>query len=261
MLFNYELKDGTQCSFPQDSRSGKFHVSWFWLTDSFYHVDLGGVNLFEYSREMRDKYNLSRYDDYPYIRFLEDFFDILPEICTSVPDDIYERINTIEKRDHLRSLRDATAIGLSDDMVDAVDSLAWVGRMDAEYLAVKSSYALNLCYDGDVHITYDFRDADAGNFPVWTAGVGEYLLSYDSFFMEIESLLNRFFADMDEQVMKAARLAADSRYSLYDGGGVDFLINEHKERKAYFYDSLRRIKAGEISTAPDWTTIRGYFNK
>ena len=99
MLFNYELRPPKECLYPQEN--GVNQMAWFWLTDSHYHVELGDVRLFERSLESRKKEGSPRYDSYQYSRFLEDFFDILPEICTPIPEDIYDAIKTMERRDML----------------------------------------------------------------------------------------------------------------------------------------------------------------
>ena len=58
--------------------------------------------LFEHSPQSIEKYQLTgRYLDYQYIRFLEDFFDILPAVSCIMPNDLYELIDTDEKRNLL----------------------------------------------------------------------------------------------------------------------------------------------------------------
>ncbi len=96
-LFNYELKPVTECAFPIN-KNGKKNICWFWLTDSNYYIKLGEIKLFELSSESMKKYDFkSCFDDYYYIRQLEDLFEILPTISNPMPEDLYEYIYNEKK--------------------------------------------------------------------------------------------------------------------------------------------------------------------
>ncbi len=83
-LFNYILKPVNECAFPIN-KNGKKNICWFWLTDSNYYIKLGEIKLFELSSESMKKYDFkSCFDDYYYIRQLEDLFEILPTISNPV---------------------------------------------------------------------------------------------------------------------------------------------------------------------------------
>ena len=208
------------------------------------------MKLFENSPESRAEYpEQPRYDRYPYIRFLEDFFEILPEICISVPDDLYSYIETHEKRTRL-----IDAVNNLEDWDSQLYNFPWFGRMDTGYLAVRSHYAFNL-RGADIHISYDFQDVFEDGLPVWSAGVGSHAIPYEHFLWEVEDLLNRFFTDMETQVAKAERFVHDPRYCLYDGGGMKSLIAEHEERKYFFYGKLQEIKSGNFDNALDCDAI------
>lgn len=73
-------------------------LGWFWLTDSWYSIHLGETHLFESSSERIQKYPGNPGLDYNYIRWLEDFFDILPQAASDIPQDLYALISSEETR-------------------------------------------------------------------------------------------------------------------------------------------------------------------
>lgn len=66
MLFDFQLKSPLECNLSTDSEGNRY-VSWFWLTDSLYCIDLGTVRLFEKSPQQCEKYQTK----YPNIQFVD----------------------------------------------------------------------------------------------------------------------------------------------------------------------------------------------
>jgi len=100
-LFNYQLHPPAKCRFPV-SQKGHKDIAWFWLTDSHYYIQLGNIKLFESSKEWLQNYPAdSPYDEYPYIRQLEDLFDILPQIAAGIPPTIYPYIHILGNKEWL----------------------------------------------------------------------------------------------------------------------------------------------------------------
>ena len=269
-LFNYILKPVSECAFPIN-QNGKKSVSWFWLTDSYYYIESGNVKLFENSPESIAKYNLkSCFDDYYYIRQLEDLFNILPDVSNPMPEDLYEYFSSHDKRKKLNSLFENWIDSIKnftqeqDDIYDSISDFFRYGHLDTGYLRVKSDCCF--CHVNDnIIIHYDFEDF-SDNCPVWTAKSGKFILSYQDFLYELESLLDRFFCDMEKQISNAVHdLKNEDFYDILvqknknEKSGIEYLFEEHENRKIFFYsvlDSLRNSNCKEIN----WEKIRKNIN-
>ena len=266
-LFNYELKPVTKCAFPIN-KNGKKNICWFWLTDSSYYIKLGETKLFELSSEYMKKYDFkSCFDDYYYIRQLEDLFEILPTISNPMPEDLYEYIYNEKKYKKLTNCFDFW-IDEQKDFSDKDDILyenicnfLSYGRLDTGYLNVKCSCFFYHVGD-QIIIHYDFEDFDEENNPVWTAKSGRFILPYEEFLDEIEDLLNRFFCDMEKQISNAVVELKDEEF--YDifvqrdkniKPGTAYLFEEHKERKTFFYSILKSLK-NKICKKINWDETR-----
>lgn len=64
---------------------------------------------------------------------------------------------------------------------------------------------------------------------MWTAGKGIHTILYTEFINEIESLCNRFFTAMDQQVKSAMQVFNEAELQNSN------LTTEHASRKDYFY--------------------------
>ena len=266
-LFNYELKPVTKCAFPIN-KNGKKNICWFWLTDSSYYIKLGETKLFELSSESMKKYDFkSCFDDYYYIRQLEDLFEILPTISNPMPEDLYEYIYNEKKYKKLTSCFDfwideQKDFSNKDDILyENICNFLSYGRLDTGYLNVKCSCFFYHVGD-QIIIHYDFEDFDEENNPVWTAKSGRFILPYEEFLDEIEDLLNRFFCDMEKQISNAVVELKDEEF--YDifvqrdkniKPGTAYLFEEHKERKTFFYSILKSLK-NKICKKINWDETR-----
>lgn len=259
-LFNYILKPVEKCRFPI-SEDGDKNIAWFWLTDSYYYMKLDDVKLFENSKEWRKIYPAeSPYDEYPYIRQLEDLFDILPQIAAGITETAYRYINTIGNWEWLMreveqwyEVLGDNATGEQDALYEDLIRFLHHGYLDTGYLRFKSMLFFH--HVGDrIIISYDFIDKDENGIPVWSAKRGRSEMTWIEFLNEIEDLLNRFFTDMDKQVEDAINSlmhhdyykklnVKDFRTGLKTNA-VSSLRKEHVQRKAYFYDILNKVKNG-----------------
>jgi hypothetical protein len=270
-LFNFALKPAARCVFP-DARQGKRRVSWFWLTDCHYFIDLGQARLFESSREAQIRYGMdSPYDDYYYVRQLEDLFDALPGISCPIPDDLFRLVDSGAKHDALSGKCKAWLDDIDfpdeerESAFDALCQLTSYGVLDTGYLRFKSFCAFHHI-GRTIRIIYDFRDADEEGIPVWSAGAGSHELPYQDFLGEIEDMLARFFAAMDRQVADVVSLLPDEiGYELIAARdekkgivktGAEYLLEEREQRRKFFWDILERMKNGGILQAIDWDGVR-----
>jgi len=81
-------------------------LGWYGLTDGYYYMNVGDVQLFRYSDEIMQRWsddgekNQHRYFEYQVARIYEDILYALPEILQPIPDSLFELIGTIDKQIH-----------------------------------------------------------------------------------------------------------------------------------------------------------------
>ena len=74
-------------------------LSWFGLTDGLLWIEAGDGIIYEYKEPHFNEWDEPIiYNDYQLSRFLEDFFDTFPFVAESVPDYIYNDIETFDAR-------------------------------------------------------------------------------------------------------------------------------------------------------------------
>ena len=266
MLFNFQLKSPLECGLSIDSE-GNRHVSWFWLTDSFYYIDLGTVRLFESSPPRCEKYQAEHHNiqflDYQYSRQLEDLFEILPQISCPMPESLYNHIDTDEKLELLwDKVVDVLWEAPTEEMQNEIDEIFGnlaanvinYGNLDSGHLRFRSTCKFFHVND-KIIIRYNFLDNDEEGDPVWTAGKGVHTILYTEFVNEIESLYNRFFTAMDQQVQSAMQVFR--KIELQNSN----LMAEHADRKHYFYGVLNSIKKNGYEHLVDWEKIQEDLDK
>ena len=266
-LFNYILKPVSKCAFPVNG-NGRKSICWFWLTDSNYYIELGNIRLFELSPESTAKYKLdSSFDDYYYIRQLEDLFEILPVISNPIPEDLYNYINNEEKYKKLMNSfnnwidKKEVYSDEENNIYDNITDLLSYGYLDTGYLRPKCNCSFYHVGDQMI-IHYDFEDFDDESNPVWTAKSGKFTLSYKDFLIEIEDLLDRFFFDMKKQISIAVQELKDENF--YETfvqrdknikSGIDYLFEEQENRKTSFYSVLKSLKSNSCKKI-NWDITR-----
>lgn len=255
--------------------NGLKRICWFYITDSYNYIELGEVKLFQSSKESIEKYpNLSEYLDYYYIRFLEDFFDILPEISFSMPSDIYNFINSYEK---LNDINDKLNIFLDDDCFTKeqeeiyflVSKLLYYATLDTGHLRFKSRCSF-YHIDDYIVINYDFLDKDENGCKVFSATRGEYKIKYSIFLEEVEDMLNRFFNCMEVQIKSLKNNIQENTYIIKDIDTLkdtkdtkkilEIIEKEQKERKEYFFDILNKVKNKNTGYYINWNKVRNAIN-
>ena len=260
MMFNYILKPVKDCAFPI-TESGKKNIAWFWLTDSCYYIQLGDVRLFEHSQEQQAVSSCEYpYVEYPYIRQLEDLFDILTQLSSGITENAFRLISTKGKCEWLRREVKQWYELLGDDITEEQDDLYCdllqflnYGCLDSGYLRFKSGVFFYHIGEKMI-IRYDFKDRDEDGLNVWSATAGEFEMTWTEFVKEIENLLHSFFSDMDKQVEDAiCNFMNDDYYKSHcvrdiktgrKVNSIDYLRIEHGERRDYFYNILENVKKG-----------------
>lgn len=270
-LFQFTLKPIEECALPGETVKS---LSWFYLTDSWYSINLGETHLFESSLEWMQKYPGNPLLDYYYIRWLEDFFDILPQITESIPQNLYELINSEENGTEIENLcmdfweqhedeNENVPEEIEEVYVTAL-KLLYHGVLDTGFLRFRS--LCRFCRINDeMVIHYDFCDQDEDGVPVWSAGNGKYSMSYEKFIREIEIMLDDFFTAMDRQIENAVEAARKNpdKYKISGNKSAKtpdeilvVLQKEQEDRKEYFYKILASVKDEKKDSANYWSEIR-----
>lgn len=267
-LFNFLLKPVDVCLIPVDC-NGLKNISWFWITDCYQYIEFDGIKLFqEFQKFIETQHEKSEYLDYYYVRFLEDFFDILPEISSTIPAYLYklitEEYNTVEEK--------LLEFGGDDDLSEEQEEIFFsvrnflrnFCRLDTGHLSVKSDCFFYHIQD-KIAIHYDFRDTFADGEAVWSAHVGQYEMLYSDFIDEVEDMLERFFCAMDLQLEDAKKQIASGGYgdTISEDHEEIFhrLHKENEERKMYFFGVLNKVKNMEFQNVVDYDKIRNDIDK
>jgi len=255
MLFQFKMREVVDCEL-QTTEVGKRCPSWFYMTDSDYHVDLGEVKLFESSLEYLEKYsNEPKYFNYQYARFLEDLFHELPRLSCPIPTDLYAYINTDDKRCllHNRLLDlDWWDKEKSIEMQSAIEDNVFESLISYGYfIQMPPSISGQIFHVADeIILRYDVSGHDEDGTVWWTATSGEYRLSYKAFLGEVEDLLQRFFTRMDKQVENVLKNFTSNEVKCSN------IVAEHEERRKQFHDVLNNVKQGAYENLVDWEKVR-----
>jgi hypothetical protein len=72
---------------------------WFWLTDGDLWLKFGNQTIYEYSKEAINFFGnkTTSYNDYPLVRFIEDFTGIFDKIRETIPEKFYLLTKDLKK--------------------------------------------------------------------------------------------------------------------------------------------------------------------
>lgn len=273
-IINYKLKKVADCELEK--------ACWFYLTDSHYFLQFGDVKIFEYNLKSVKKYKLShQYLDYYFSRLLEDIFEVLERTIQPIPKEIFKYFDTNEKHENLvNSLSDwyygvknskEYFIDIFDKQIDREslpepskekesvlkllgDDLLWNGELQRAYLKDGP-----ICYffhiEDKMHIYYDCACYNKKN--AWTAKTGMFETSYQKFINEIESLLERFFTEMEQQIEEAINTLSETKYAY----NAKELREEQIQRKKLFTVKFEKIKNGTLENPLDWQEVAKCLSK
>ncbi len=283
-----EIKDGILSNKTIFYHLKKVHdcqmtsVSWFWLTDSYYYLQLGKERIYEYSdRAVRKDKMKSHFLDYYFIRFLEDIFDVLIETIQPMPKEIYQIFDTDKKFDKLSELLTLWYYGNrkskkyleppkeKETIYNCLGKdFLWNGCLDSSFIS-GSILCRFVHVEDKFYIHYDCSKQKK----IWTAGKNIFELPYKEFIFQIETLIEDFFLDMDKQVADAIAIHNEDEYSWNNlmeaykkkfpeqfidsrKTGAEYLMEEHSRRKFLFREKLEQIKSGRPNVVLDWKEIK-----
>lgn len=242
MKFNYSFK-------PLDVLIRELkennHINWFYLTDGCYNIEFNDVKLFEYTDTIVKENNMiSNSLDYYVIRIVEDIFEVLLNTLNPMPEDIFEFVNTIEKRKKIELIIEEALRNVSYEEYEkslVLFKIVSPGCIDTAYLKPGfDNYFFHI--NDDLYIFYDCETEDN----IWTANKGIIKVNYNDFVNEFKLFVNNFMNDMEKRI--------DEVCSLLKEDLID-LKKEHRERLSNFDDMFKKIESGYNVEFDEWDNI------
>lgn len=233
-------------------RPGDLSLSWFALTDGYYHLDVGGQKIWRYSEEgcraqgwsfppSPPGFELSV--AYQVARPFEDLIEILPSVLEPVPADIARHLETAEAH---RSWNDFVSDWDWHD--DTEGGLLWVcdRTLDSGYLRAGPDITF-WRVDDVIRIRCDNRDKLLDGVAIWSSALVELELPLGVFLDAVRAFGNDLIAQMDE------RTTAVERGWSRDGVRLKAadLRRDHEERATWLEAAVARRRP-----PTDWPMVR-----
>lgn len=274
-LFNFNLKPFSQCY--GDYSHKKPDMSWFWFTYSDYWFEFGNKKVLKVTEEYWSKYSnlcCSCYFEYPFIRFLEDFFEVLPYCIQEIPKDIFSYIDTYEKVDYLLDKAKLWLDDKDDDSPEFFESRDYQIYEQATQFLLQRNLSMShintgrdcffLRFGNEVFIYWDVNGFNEENIAVWQDARGSYKINYNVFVNTVKKTLDKFFIAMDAQVENIAQYCYKEKeqtaFILYGKEcieeGLKILFKEHKDRKDYFYGKIKELLFLSNNCDSNWQKVK-----
>lgn len=192
------------------------HLDWFGLTDGWYWLKVGEVELFRYRRTVLDKWareaqgaqwftrmNGLPYVDYQVAQFWGDLLGFLPDVLAPVPPRLAFALTSGVWTQWRREAEVAMAEVLPErDARNLLyDATRWLGKrkLDSAYLV--SGPNIHCWSDGEqVHLQWDNRNCMLDGLPLWEATAGHHALLCTAFHQAIHAFDARFMRRMADRV-------------------------------------------------------------
>ncbi|AEL25321.1 DUF5984 family protein [Cyclobacterium marinum] len=255
-MINFKLKhiDETQ---PAGAESD-LRMSWFWLTDGDLWLNLADSTLYEYSKDALKYFGDKKtpYNDYPIVRFIEDFTKLFNAIKESIPHDIYQKTENLSQflddAHKWLDMNDTDEEEHSDFYFEEYDRLiSWTYKrsLNSGHLIGGPQFS---CFRNKdkIRIVWETEYELENGIKLWTAKNGRIEIPYVDFILSIEEFGNQFFESMKEQVDLAVQ--KDWKEIQID---KERLIEEHKERESDFWEQFAQLKNNSTGKT-NWERIR-----
>jgi len=255
-MINFELKyiDETQ---PAGTDT-ELYMCWYWLTEGYLWLNLADSTLYEYSKDALKYFGIktSAYNDYPIVRFIDDFTELFKVINESIPDDIYQLTENLSQflNDSQRwlDINDTDEEEYSDFYFEEYDNLiSWTYNRSFGSGHLIGGPRFSFFRNKDkIRIIWETEDKLENGIQIWTAKNGNIEISYTEFISQVKEFGNRFFTQMKDKVEIAVQ--KDWKDIQIDKKG---LIKEHKERELDFWNQFTLLES-DSTTKTNWKQVR-----
>lgn len=260
-MIHFELKhiDETE---PAGTDSN-LRMNWFWLTGGDLWIDLKSSILYEYTKEAQGYFgnNKSSFNNYPIVRFIEDFADIFDSIHESVPKEIYDltlELETFYKDAEVWwSIIDPNEEEMdykSFELYDTLISWAYNRSFNSGHLIGGPTFSF-FRHNDKIRIVWKTEYQLDNGIDIWTAKNGFIEIKYLEFITQIKNFGERFFDQMKIQVEFAVK--KDWKNVQID---KKRLMQEHEEREKDFFFQLIKLENNQ-SKKTNWELIKELNNR
>ena len=216
--------------------------------------------IYEYS-EVHADYDGSpvKYNDYQLSRFLEDFSAIFPYVAESMPEHLYDSVDTLE-RDLNRwesmylEKSDKEFSRFEDELFKPLTDLFYNRSVNSSHLICGPLISCFRCGD-KLKLIWDSDHLDNSNTSIWKYPRGKIEIEYSDFVAEVSRFFDAFFRDMDNQVSNVKKDGIPGVYI-----DTDALVRENKQRKDYFGHQVDMLTS-ESLIYTDWDKVKVSFHK
>lgn len=184
-------------------------LHWFGLTDSFYWLNFGEVELLRYHSDFVAAHNLNHntpYVDYQFARIFQDFTGIVRAILSPVPDEIFIKISTFTNfQSYLSSLSNWLEQRWNESEEDFdniyLPASQWINdrRLDSGYL-IGAPDIYFFTNNNKLYVRWIADYKDENGVPMWEYSAGEHIIDLEIFIFNLQSSIKNFALDMDTQV-------------------------------------------------------------
>ena len=230
-------------------------LHWFGLTDSLLWIEAGDSVIYEYAEAYEDQNgHLVKYNDYQLSRFLEDFSGIMSAVSESVPEYLYQSIDSFEKNlQTWISARD----GKSDEEFDwfydnqflPLNEWFYERTIDSGHLVDGPLIGFFRCGDR-LKLFWHDNYLTSKEMSIWRHPKGAYEMKYSDFVSEVSRFFKSFFQDMDDQVANVLENGIPGVYV-----DNEALAKENETRKEEFSYQVGMLSLSDYSHT-DWDKIK-----
>lgn len=218
-LFNFSFKPIEECE--PFGTAPDLNLHWFGLTDGFYHLKVGEVEVLRYTPEIMQEGKKKGwrpqqlpYPDYYVVRLFEDLLEILPAVFEEVPAEVARYVTTPEKQQQFDQmyqnwLSQTDSESLEPQQEQVIEDIAevsirwWHNRYLSSAHLQKGPHIWFWRTGEQVHIRWDSSGKSEEGVPFWTSASGEFSLPFQQFQAEVKDFLERFIGEMGQRVEAA----------------------------------------------------------
>jgi hypothetical protein len=257
-MINFKLQEIENIFVGQEPNSS---INWFWLTDGDLWLKFGNQTIYEYSTEAINHWanKPTPYNDYPIVRFIEDFTELFDKIRETIPEKFYLLTKDLKKfqSDSEKWLDIYDTDEDSDFYFEEYDKLiSWTYQrtFDSGHL-IGGPHVSFFRRNNKVRIVWNTEHILENGISLWTAKNGSYEMEYVDFLEKIKVFGLSFFAAMDKQVeLVIAKEWVNIKID------KQTLVEEHKVRKDGFFSTLALLDQ-EPTDKTNWIKVEQLFNR
>lgn len=234
-------------------------LHWFGLTDGLFWIDIGEQTIYEYSPAANDFFgSCEKYNEYNIARFMEDFFHTFRYVGESIPEELYNRLDTFgAKAEQWRKRYDMQEDDIFELFFEDEYSMLskwWLDRgFDSAYLIGGPDINCFRCGD-KIKIMWESKFLTGSGESIWTAPKGCYEMPYEDFISSITDFFHSFFEAMEQQIDWAVKR---------EWGSIEIdekaLREENEKRKSDLLKKLTLLRYTDEYT--NWDKIMKLYEK